>query len=166
MDLTATIIPLARATMGHHLEDARVPGAVLIPNKVFDVSELRRLHGILNVETFATPRKPPTSLSPIALDCQEFDADSARTASAGVGESVINTDQLGETMEDPKNPQSGQTQPHLPEDEERNNPQRPGDQADRSRSGKRGQGSESNIPGKERDNEGKIGQDLTATGMS
>jgi hypothetical protein len=67
-------------------------------------------------------------------------------------------------MEDPKNPQSGQTQPHLPEDEERNNPQRPGDQADRSRSGKRGQGSESNIPGKERDNEGKIGQDTDGDG--
>jgi len=64
-------------------------------------------------------------------------------------------------MEDPKNPQSGQTQsqPRLPEGEERNNPQRPGEQDDRSRSGKPGQGSESNMPGKERDDEGKVGED-------
>ncbi len=64
-------------------------------------------------------------------------------------------------MEDPKNPQSGQTQsqPRPPEGEERNNPQRPREQDDRNRSGKPGEGSESNMPGKEHDDEGKVGQD-------
>ena len=69
-------------------------------------------------------------------------------------------------MEDPKNPQSGQTQqqPRLPEDEKRSNPQRHREQDDLSRSGKPGQGSESNMPGKERDDEGKVGQDTDSDG--
>jgi hypothetical protein len=69
-------------------------------------------------------------------------------------------------MEDPKNPQSGQTQPQPrpPEGKERNNLQRPGGQDDRSRSGKPGQGSVSNMPSKERDDEGKVGQDTDGDG--
>ena len=69
-------------------------------------------------------------------------------------------------MEDAKNPQSGQTQsqPRLPEGEERNNPQRPDEQDDRSRSGKPGQGSESDMPAKKRDDEGKVGQDTDGDG--
>ena len=68
-------------------------------------------------------------------------------------------------MEDPKT-QTGQdqAQPRRNENEDRNNPQRTGNQNESTRSGQQGQSAQPKKPGEKGYDEGKVGQDTDGDG--